>query len=148
VDLCSALVNRPLTDVSATSLGSGPTTLEHDSFLLTLRYDDGSLGVITYVATGSPHMAKERVEVLGAGRSAVIDDFRRVMLHESRGRLPRPGGVTKDKGHRAALEAFLGFLRAGGPPPIAYDRLLETTRATLVARDALTSDSSHGTPPH
>jgi hypothetical protein len=105
--------------------------------VLTLAYEDGSLGVVTYVATGSPRMAKERIEVLGAGRAAVIDDFRRVTLHGARGRPALPLGVARDKGHRAALERFLAFAAGSAGAPIPYARLLETTRATLLARDAL-----------
>ncbi len=140
VDLCSAIVERPLAAVAVTPLGSGPTTLAHDSFVLTLTYADGSLGIVTYVATGSPRMAKERIEVLGAGRSAVIDDFRRVQLHGGRGRAAPAVALSKDKGHRAALERFLAFAGTGGEPPIPYERLLETTRATLIARAALAGE--------
>jgi hypothetical protein len=35
------------------------------------------------------------------------------------------------------LQAGFEFFRNGGDPPIPYDRLIETTRATLLARDAL-----------
>ena len=138
VDLCSSLIERPLRSVTVAPLGSGPRTLAEDSFVLTLGYEDGSLGVITYVATGSPRMAKERIEVLGAGRSAVIDDFRRVRLHgEKAGRPALPERPVKDKGHEAALRRFLAFASRGGEPPIPYERLIETTQATLIARDAL-----------
>jgi predicted dehydrogenase/threonine dehydrogenase-like Zn-dependent dehydrogenase len=143
VDLCSAIVGRPLATVAATALGTGPTTLAGDSFTLTLTYDDGSIGLVTYIATGSPRMAKERVEVLGAGRSAVIEAYRRVALHGAGARPSLPAGLAKDKGHRAALQRFLAFAGTGGPPPIPYARLIETTRATLIARDAL-ARGEHG----
>jgi hypothetical protein len=35
------------------------------------------------------------------------------------------------------LRRFLAFATRGGEPPIPYQRLLETTQVTLVARDAL-----------
>ena len=66
----------------------------------------------------------------------MIDDFRRVQLHGARGRPALAAGLAKDKGHRAALQRFVAFLRHGGEPPIPYERLVETTRATLVAREA------------
>jgi hypothetical protein len=76
------------------------------------------------------------VEVLGAGRSAVIDDFRRVRLYPSR---PGPGRVARrqDKGHGALMSQALAFLSAGGEPPIPYERMIETSRATLLAADAV-----------
>jgi predicted dehydrogenase/threonine dehydrogenase-like Zn-dependent dehydrogenase len=143
VELCSALVQRPVETVAVVALGSGPGTLPEDSFVLTLGYADGSLGVVTYVATGAPRMAKERVEVLGAGRSAVIDDFRRVRLYTARpGRPSVPARPVKDKGHEALLRRFLDLASAGGVPPIPYARLVETTRITLIARDALATGTT------
>ncbi|HEV2075227.1 MAG TPA: Gfo/Idh/MocA family oxidoreductase, partial [Thermoleophilaceae bacterium] len=137
VDLASSLVGRPLTSVGAAALGDGPITLEDDSFVLTLDYDDGSIATVTYVASGHARMPKERVEVLGGGRSAVIDDFRRVERFPSKRQLvPTPPRRT-DKGHGALLEQALRFFREGGPPPVPYERILETTEATLMARDAL-----------
>ena len=138
VDLCGAIVGAPLVSVAAVGLGPAPSTAAQDSFALTLTYADGSIGHVSYIATGSPQMAKERVEVIGAGRSAVIEDFRRVALYGSRRRPAVPPlGLSKDKGHQALFERFLAFARDGGEPPIPYASLLETTMATLGAREAL-----------
>jgi predicted dehydrogenase/threonine dehydrogenase-like Zn-dependent dehydrogenase len=133
VDLCSTIVGSPLDTIAISGLGAGPQTLDGDNFVLVLRYADGSIATISYAAAGSPRMTKERVEVIGAGRSAVIDDFRVLELDGSRvGRRSR-----RDKGHASAVAAAFRFFRAGGEPPIPYARLVETTRATLVARAAL-----------
>jgi predicted dehydrogenase len=137
VDFCSAVIGRPLESVQAVSLGAGPTTLHGDNFILLLRYDDGSVASVTYVAAGDRAMPKERIEALGVGRSVVIDDFRKVELFlQGRRRRTRPFQV-RDKGHAATLGAALRFFRDGGRPPIPYERLLETTKATFAARDAL-----------
>ena len=140
VDLCSSIVGAPVATIAVQALGTGPRTLAGDSWVLTLTYADGSVAVIGYVASGSTRMAKERIEVHGGGRSAVIDDFRAHRLYgDARGGLIRtPSALaTQDKGHGAALDAALEFFRAGGDPPVPYARLLETTRVTLMARDAL-----------
>jgi predicted dehydrogenase/threonine dehydrogenase-like Zn-dependent dehydrogenase len=137
VDFCSTVVARRLESVQVTPLGPGATTLSGDNFVLSLGYEDGSVATITYVGCGHPRLAKERVEVLGSGRSAVIDDFRRLEL------FPRSGGLgermprARDKGHGAMLAAAARFFRDGGAPPVPYERLVATTRATLAARAAL-----------
>jgi predicted dehydrogenase/threonine dehydrogenase-like Zn-dependent dehydrogenase len=136
VDFCSTLIDSRLLTVAATSLGSGPRTLDGDNFSLTLRYEDGSVATITYVANGSPQMSKERIEVIGAGRSATLDDFRALELDGKS--VTRRG--KRDKGHAAAMAAAFAYFRNGGAPPIPYERLLETTKTTLIARDALASD--------
>ncbi|MEK6274463.1 MAG: bi-domain-containing oxidoreductase [Actinomycetota bacterium] len=137
VDLTSRLTGSPLQSVQVTGLGAGPASLEHDSFALTLRYADGSVGSISYLAVGSPELPKERIEVFCGRRSAVIDDFRRVVLFPAPRRAKRLRSSRQDKGHAAILRASFEFFRNGGEPPIPYDRLLETTRATFLAREAL-----------
>ena len=137
VDLISRLTGSHLRSVQVTALGAGSASLEHDSFALTLRYADGSVGSISYLAVGSPDLPKERIEIFGGRRSAVIDDFRRVVLYPSRPRMRLPRSSRQDKGHTAILHASFDFFRNGGEPPIPYDRLLETTRATFLAREAL-----------
>jgi predicted dehydrogenase len=147
VDLCSCLVGVAVTSVSVRSLASGPRTLAGDNWLLTLAYADGSLASITYISSGDAGLAKERVEVLGGGRAAVIDDFRNVELYASGRKRRRPLDLHnaraalrfQDKGHEATLRAAMRFFREGGPPPLPDHRLLETTEVTLRARDALTA---------
>jgi len=145
VDLCSTLVGVAVTSISVRSLGSGPKTLVGDNWVLTLAYADGSLASIVYIAAGDAGLPKERVEVLGGGRAAVIDDFRHAELYSSgrrqrRGidrRSPRAALRLQDKGHEATLDAALRFFRAGGVPPLPYRRLLETTEVTVRAREAM-----------
>jgi hypothetical protein len=137
VDLSSALVGEELSSVQVVG-DVGGAAQGSDGFLLTLTYADGSVASVTYVARGPARMGKERLEVIASGRSAVIDDFRRVELYgEGRPRRGRNG--HRDKGHSALISEAFRFFRDGGDPPIPYGRLVETTRATLIARDALAS---------
>jgi predicted dehydrogenase len=141
IDFCSALIGQPLAAVDAQQLGAGPVTLPGDSFVLNLRYADGSLATVSYIATGAGRMPKERVEVLGGGRSAVIEDFRRVELFGARRRERSRALASQDKGHAAALASAFRFFSEGGSPPIPYQRLLETTRASFAARAALSASA-------
>ncbi len=136
VDLCSALVQSRAESLAVAALPPSGHTLPHDSFVLTIRYADGSLATIAYIATGNPRMPKERVEILGAGRSLVIEDFRRLRLFGGRPGLPRPPR-SQDKGHDALVSEAVRFFRQGGQPPVPYGVLLETTRLCLRAREAL-----------
>ena len=139
IDFCSAVIGSPLESIAVHPLGTGPLTLKDDSFTLDLDYTDGSAATIAYVATGDGRMPKERIEVLGGGRAAAIDDFRGVELfggRRLRARGARRTGRT-DKGHAAMLAAAFRFFEAGGEPPVPYARLLETTRAALLGREAM-----------
>jgi len=98
-------------------------------------YPDGSIGTVTYLANGDRSFSKERVEAFCGGRIAVLEDFR-TLETIYKGKLKR-STTAQDKGHQAAWQAFLNALRASGQPPIPYDQLLGTTRASFAVLESL-----------
>lgn len=101
IDTCAALIGLDASAVT-TMAGAGVRNLQPaDDLVTALRYPDGSLAVISYATGGNMKTGKERIEILGRNRSAVIDDFTCVTIDE---RL-RP--VRGDrKGHYAAVVKF------------------------------------------
>lgn len=132
IDTCGALAGSPLHSLNAVALPNGGRWHD-DNLCVTLVYGNGSLATIHYLANGSSRMAKERIEVFSGGRSAVLDDFSRLDLYSSR---PESHKAAQDKGHAAEVAAFLDSL-GGGPAPIPFDSLRETTAATLLVKRAL-----------
>jgi predicted dehydrogenase/threonine dehydrogenase-like Zn-dependent dehydrogenase len=139
IDLATFLTGSPPVRVFAESVGGerAPQPSDDQCFI-TLRHADGSVSSIGYLSGGDRAFPKERVEVFGGGRVAVIDDFREVILC-SGGRTKRSRGWQQDKGHRAEVEAFARVLTAGGAPPIPWAELRAVTRATLGAVQSLRS---------
>jgi predicted dehydrogenase len=138
LDLMAHLANAAVTSVYAEPVGG--TNGADDSVALTLRLEDGSLGSIVYASGGDRSMPKERLEVLGGGRSAVLDDFRIVQLHVG-GRTRRIGGMlsSQDKGHPAELAAFIDAVRHGGPSPVDPLQAAHITRVTFAAVESMRS---------
>ncbi len=136
VDFLSYLVGQPPVSVTAQALPDNGR-YHQDNIVLTLRFDNGSLGTITYLANGDKSFPKEKVEVFSAGRIAVLDDFRSLETVKDGRRQVFRDRVGQNKGHRAAWKSFLDAVRAGGLPPIPYSTLVGVTRATFQANDAL-----------
>jgi predicted dehydrogenase/threonine dehydrogenase-like Zn-dependent dehydrogenase len=131
--------------------GSAPVEIEttalpdsgryrRDNVVVRIRYADGSIAVLTYLANGDSGIAKEYVEMFGGGRIATIDDFRRVTL-ASAGKQRRIGGrfAKQDKGHKSEVAAFLEAIRRGLPSPIPFGELVTTTRLSFAAVESLHS---------
>jgi predicted dehydrogenase/threonine dehydrogenase-like Zn-dependent dehydrogenase len=127
-DLAAALVGAQPVHVSAEPVSP-------DGVAATLRYPDGSVAVVQYVSTGHPNVPKERIEVVGAGTVAEIDDFK-VTTWQAPGGAGKlaPGG--QDKGHRAEFAAFVRAVRDGGPEPLSFEECVASTLATFRIRDA------------
>ena len=100
---------------------------------------------IAYLAGGDKGFSKERVEVFGGGKVAVIDDFRSAVGWSS-GKRKRLWKGTQDKGHSAELVAFVESIRAGGTAPISWEELRATSLASILAvrsvREGLPMDVS------
>jgi predicted dehydrogenase len=134
VDLCSFLLGSLPIEVSALAIaGDGHPT---DELSATLRFEDGSIATVTYGASGDPSYPKERLEAIGDGRVAVLDDFRSLELSQ-RGRRRYARSLTQDKGHRAEAEAFVRACLSGDHPPISPQSLWRTTEATFAIEAAL-----------
>ncbi len=105
-----------------------------DNIVVSLTFEDGSIGQITYVACGDRGLNKERIEVFGGGQSVVIDDFRS-------GEWYFAGSCRKlrlqGKGHKEEVEAFLAAIEGALPSPISVLSLVATSMATLAIHDAL-----------
>jgi predicted dehydrogenase len=128
VDTLLDLVGRPVLSVYA----QAPETDSGDGVVLTLAFEDGSVGTILYATGGDRSMPKEYLEVIGGGRAAVLDDFRTVRLH-SAGSSKSSGGrlARQDKGHSAELLAFVDAVRHGRPSPIDPEAAAHVTRVTF-----------------
>jgi predicted dehydrogenase len=133
IDLATYFVGAPPVRVFAESIG-GPRAPEvtDDQCFITLRHADGSVSTVAYLAGGDKAYPKERVEVFGSGRIAVIDDFVRVETSVG-GKRTKKKLAQQDKGHRAEVEAFARALAEGGEAPIPWEELRAVSAASILA---------------
>ena len=134
IDLMQFMCGADPVAVSAMCIDSTNTAaVPEDHVVINLKFADGSVGSIGYFASGAPSMPKEQLEILGAGRSAVIHNFQKITLYGA--------GKTRhircgSKGHKEEVLAFLDGIKRG-IAPISLISQLATTLATMRIRDAL-----------
>jgi predicted dehydrogenase/threonine dehydrogenase-like Zn-dependent dehydrogenase len=133
IDLATFLAGSPPVRVFAECV-SGPYAppVPDDQCFITLRHANGSVSSVAYLAGGDRAFPKERVEVLGGGRLAVIDDFREVITSVN-GRTKRERCRSQDKGHRGEIEAFAAAVAEGGPSPTPWADLRAVSLAAILA---------------
>lgn len=139
VDLMHFLTGAPPITVFAESIsGRSHQIVDEDSIMITLRFADGSNGVIAYLAEGDKSLAKERVECFGDGKSFVLDDFRSATSYKN-GREHKTKLRQQDKGQAEEVRRALAVVLEGSPAPITLAELAATTRATFRIKDSLLS---------
>lgn len=132
VDLARFLVGSPIVGVVAEAAGTGGEDVG-----ATLRFADGGMATIVYTGQGDAASGKERIEAFAGGAVIVLDDFRTLSVTENGRTATETLRLGQDKGHAAALAAFVAAVRAGGPAPVDEAELIETSRATIAVLESL-----------
>jgi polar amino acid transport system substrate-binding protein len=133
IDLMQFIAGAPPVSVFAESISAKSSKIvDADSVFITLRFADGSNGAVAYLSEGDKGLAKERLEIFGAGRVFVLDDFRRATLYKD-GREEQVVLKAQDKGQQAQVREIC----KGNVAPISLDELAATTRATFRVLDSL-----------
>jgi predicted dehydrogenase len=136
IDFLSFLTDSVPVEINAVGLPDDDRFRE-DNVLITVSFADGSIGTISYLSNGDRAFPKERVEVFGGGRVAVLDDFRSLeTISQGKTRTWR-SRLKQDKGHLAEWEVFSQAIKNGGPPPIPYQQLISVTMASFAAVESL-----------
>jgi polar amino acid transport system substrate-binding protein len=137
IDFMHFMTGSLTTRVYAESIAScNQEITNEDSVFITLRLADGSNGSIAYIAEGDKALPKERIEIFGAGKSFVIDDFRSGLAYQD-GREKKTKLREQDKGQEDEVSTVCAVVLEGKPAPIALEDLATTTRATFRIRDSV-----------
>lgn len=132
IDLATYLTGSVPVRVYAESVGSErPDAITDDQCAITLRHANGSISTIGYFASGDKAFPKERIEVFGGGKVAVIDDFHTVTTCTG-GKMNKQK-LRQDKGHEQEIATLAKSLEQGGKGPISWEELRSVTLASILA---------------
>ena len=134
IDLLRHLAGVPIEtfDLAAVATPGGPVLA--DTAAITLRFEDGSVGVVNYFANGHRAIPKERLEIYCAGRALVLDNYRKLSGYGWRG-FSRMRSWRQDKGQAACVAAFVTAVKNGGPTPIPPAEIFEVSRISIALAD-------------
>ena len=93
---------------------------EHDDLQATVRFQNGSIGTITYVTAGNPRYPKETLDAAAGGRSARLDNFAQGRgLGRAAAAAPRGRAAARTRASGASSRSFVEACRTGAPMPIS-----------------------------
>jgi len=126
----------PVSVFAESVTGTNALSVDDDSVLVILRFADGSNGTIAYLSEGDRALPKERVEIFGAGKSFVIDDFRRTLAYKD-GREEQTTLRAQDKGQLDEVRAVCESVLRGDAAPISLEELAAASLTTFRILDSL-----------
>lgn len=137
IDLVRHLAGSPIDSHAVVSInGAAGRMVTSDKASISLKFADGSFGVVHYLANGHKAFPKERLEVFCGGKILQLDNFRRLNGWGWKGfsgmRLWR-----QDKGQESCVSAFMSAVNSNASSPIPFDEIVEVSRASIDVQEAL-----------
>ncbi|MBW2623062.1 MAG: bi-domain-containing oxidoreductase [Deltaproteobacteria bacterium] len=139
------------TDTLAYLTGSLPETLFaasipgpndfNDTLQINLKYANGSVGTVAYLANGDKSLPKERIEVFTTGISIVMDDFKTLTIH-SKGKKKKKSLLTQDKGQREEVNSFIENISLGSNEVIPFEEIYCSSLVTFKILESIRKNES------
>jgi predicted dehydrogenase/threonine dehydrogenase-like Zn-dependent dehydrogenase len=131
IDLMRFLAGSKIKSFSAIKMGENDyVEVTEDKAIITITFEDGSVGSIHYFANGGKSFPKERVEVFCDDAVLQLDNFRKLTGFGWKG-FSKMNLWSQDKGQAACSKAFMDAVRAGGVSPIPQDEIFEVARVSV-----------------
>jgi len=142
IDLMQYFTNSEPVKVYAECINTAnEKTKADDNISIVVKFKNGSVGNLIYLANGDKSLPKELIEVFGGGIVGRIHDFRYGEIHckNKSTKIKSPS-----KGHKQEVAAFIDALSNEKASPISFNSIRLTTLTTFKIIDSLNS----GLPQH
>jgi polar amino acid transport system substrate-binding protein len=138
IDCMVYLTGAKPVEVFARALShDGRHIAHHDSVHIMIRFSDGSMGTVLYLANGDASIAKEYCEVFAEGKSAIMNNFSTVDF--ASGKKKKQKSYDGKKGHAEEVQAFVHAVKAAKPMPISFQEILAVSEASIAAVESMNS---------
>tara|TARA_R110002050_G_scaffold293182_1_gene449349 strand:+ start:21468 stop:23615 length:2148 start_codon:yes stop_codon:yes gene_type:complete len=134
IDLMQFFTGAKPINVYADCINTDNTKIKpDDNISITVKFDNGSVGNLVYLANGDKSLSKELIEVFAGGKIGRIHDFRSGDLHIANKQVKLK---LDGKGHKEEVYAFLESLKSD-ESPIDFESIYLTTKTTFKIIDSL-----------
>ncbi len=113
----------------------------NDTLNVTLTYQNGSIGTISYLANGDKRVPKERIEIFSHGTAAIVDDFKKLTTY-SNGKKKRKKLLSQDKGQKEEVKQFVNAILNGTAEIISFKEIYNTSLVTFKITDSIQTGES------
>jgi predicted dehydrogenase/threonine dehydrogenase-like Zn-dependent dehydrogenase len=134
IDLAVFLAGAKVRSLFAAMLNDPRST--NNTAAITLYFENGSIGNISYFSNGNKKIPKELIEIFCGQTVARIDDFRSLEVYSEK-RKKVIHYRKSDKGHKAEAEAFIEAVKIGTDSPIPFDDIFHSMQVTFLVNTSV-----------
>jgi predicted dehydrogenase len=137
IDLMRFLADSKIKGFEAIKIGeTSKDLISDDKAIISLMFEDGSIGSIHYFANGGNAFPKERIEVFCDDAVLQLNNFMKLKGFGWEG-FRRLGLWKQDKGQRNCAAATLDAIKNGGNAPIPLEEIFEVARVSVDIAESL-----------
>ncbi len=131
IDLMRFLAGAKIKSFNATKMGENNfVELTEDKAIISIVFEDGSMGSIHYFANGGKLFPKERIEVFCDNAVLQLDNFRKLRGFGWKG-FSKMNLWSQNKGQKNCVNAFMESIRNGKESPIPQEEIFEVARVSV-----------------
>ena len=131
IDLMRFLAGSKIKSFNAVKMGENDFfEISEDKAVISLTFEDGSVGSIHYFANGGKSFPKERIEVFCDNAVLQLDNFRKLRGFGWKG-FNKMNLWSQNKGQENCVDAFMESVREGRENPIPQDEIFEIARVSV-----------------
>lgn len=129
--------SRPINVFANSIRTNNINQVDYDNSILTIEFENGSVGNLLYVANGDSSLPKEYCEIFSGGKTAIMNNFKENTYYSN-------GKVSKmkyngEKGHKEEVASFINAVTGNEKRGIAFESIFNTTYASIKAIESLKS---------
>ncbi len=139
IDLMRFLAGSPIKSISAMAMGENTfDEVTEDKAVISLQFEDGSIGSIQYFANGGKVFPKERLEVFVGDAVLQLDNYRSLRGFGWQG-FKYKRSLRQNKGQTICVQRYVDTLKSGKQALIPLSEILEVSRAAVTAAEQIRS---------
>ena len=142
IDLLQCLTDSLVTRVYAERIsGDNKSSVNNDNVVIVMKFSDGSIGNLTYSASGNRSYSREALEIFFDGKTIFSEDYRKTELHGT-GRPIVFKTWGQDMGYIEELKHFLNIVTGKETMIVSPEKIFATMETIFAIESALSTGKS------
>jgi len=121
--------------------GNNKSIVNDDNIVIAIKFADGSVGDITYAASGDKAFSREQIEVFCEGITIVSTDFKKTVVYRD-GKQKSFKTMSQDMGYQNELQHFVDVIAGKAEPKIHTEDIFFSTQAVFDINRSLETGSA------
>ncbi|MGC8859549.1 MAG: bi-domain-containing oxidoreductase [Ignavibacteria bacterium] len=139
IDIFDFIIQSEPISIHSVGVDTSNILYNNDNVVVTIKYKNGSVANLLYLANGTKSVEKEYCEIFCNKKVARLIDFKKVYLHSDN--KVKKYKFNGEKGHKEEVEYFIRLLQNKVSEEIDFESIYNTTLMTIKSSKSISGNS-------